>query len=150
MKKLFLVVYFAIFSISISAQVTWTHTEVKKYHTYTSLEERVEYYEVKFIANIQDGWHIYSTYQDSNSIGQGTYILIKDTLSQVSGVSEKAELLKRVDTLGFVNYEIYNTVIYTMWFFSKAKELTFYVTYQACTEHQCLPPDLITFSLKLP
>ena len=150
MKKL-LFVLIAFFAVGmVSAQnlnpVSWSFTSKK-------LSDNV--YEIRMIASIQKGWHIYSQSQPEDAIAQPTsFSFNKNPLIELDGkVKEVGKMEKYKDnTLGVTAHQYSNEVVFIQKVKVKGKaktNLTGSLEFQTCDDEKCLPPKTVNLSIAL-
>jgi Disulphide bond corrector protein DsbC len=144
--------YFLLLSILIcnfvNAQVKWTHSEVSTSTSTTSNQIVITIHKIVFTANIQPDWHIYAQQQYYNFVGTATKIEVVG--GEISGISEKGNIEHvYIKQLGISNWQFQNKVVYTVWFFSRQKDVTIKITYQTCTDEQCFPETIKEFKINL-
>ncbi len=150
MKKLFFLIAVAFVASIASAQmanpVSWTFTSKK-------LSEGV--YEVQLIANLQQGWHLYSQTQPKDAIAQPTsFAFNKNPLVEIDGkVKESGKLEKFTDKeLGISANQYSKQVSFVQRIKLKGKAKSNVggtVTFQTCDDKKCLPPKTVAFSVAL-
>ena len=150
MKKL-LFVLIAFFTVGkVSAQnlnpVSWSFTSKK-------LSDNV--YEIRMIASIQKGWHLYSQSQPEDAIAQPTsFSFNKNPLIELDGkVKEVGKMEKYKDkTLGVTAHQYSNEVVFIQKVKVKGKaktNLTGSLEFQTCDDEKCLPPKTVNLSIAL-
>lgn len=151
MKKLFLALFLiftanALFAQIVKNPVSWT-SSVKKLGDKT--------YEVTLVANIEDGWHMYSQSTPSGGPIPTKVTFSKNPLVVTEGsVKEKGKLEQRHEPLFGVDVKQYsNKVEFSQVVKTKAKvntSLEVAVQFMVCDDHQCLPPSTkkMTVALK--
>lgn len=127
-------------------QVSWSCTS-KKIDKLT--------YEVRMTAIIEEGWHIYSQKQPQKAIITPTaFDYTKSPLITVVGKpKEEGEMVTKT----YENLEFQTNVYHdTVSFVQKVTlahpvktNLEVKVTYQTCTDHNCMPPETSKFSIML-
>lgn len=150
MKKIFLVLVFAVAFVAVNAQapdpVKWTYTAKK-------IADKT--YEIHLTATIQNTWHLYSQAQPADAINQPTEILFKknpllifdgkvkevgkmelfkDTRLKISAnqYADKVDFVQKVKLRGNAKTNVVGSV-----------------EYQTCDDKKCLPPKKIDFSVAL-
>lgn len=112
-------------------------------------------YEIRLIASIDKGWHLYSQRQPDDAIALPTAIsFVKHPLVSLKGdVQEKGELIKQKEaSLGIESwvYEEHVQFIQIIELKNKTKtSLSGNIEFQACTNEKCLPPAKFNFSIVL-
>ncbi|MBS4063799.1 MAG: hypothetical protein KGZ74_04530 [Chitinophagaceae bacterium] len=150
MNKLILSFFVSLLSVSAIAQ---SGTKVK--WEFSSKKIADKKYEIKMVANIQPGWHLYSQNQSEDAIALPTTIKFsnnplivlngkpqeigrlydqyeKATRSRSRFYSNKVEFIQTITLKNNVKTAV-------------AGEIEFMV----CDDKQCLPPDVAKFSIKL-
>jgi hypothetical protein len=148
MKKLVFLT-FSVLLVSIAfAQnpVSWTFASKK-------VSDNV--YEVRLIANIQPGWHLYAQSQPEDAIAQPTTFNFNSNplLSLDGKVKEVGKLEKfKDDKLGLTANQYSNKVDFVQLVKVKGKaktNVTGQLEYQTCDDKKCLPPKTVNFSIAL-
>ncbi len=94
-------------------------------------------YEVHFTPTVQPPWHIYSvSIPESNMARPTTFHFTTNPLIELVGKVKETGLQK-----DFVQVLKLKAKVKT--------NLTGEVTFMACTDRQCLPPETVSFSIKL-
>ena len=94
-------------------------------------------YEVHFTPTVQLPWHIYSAnIPESNMARPTTFYFTKNPLIELVGKIKETGLQK-----DFVQALKLKTKVKT--------NLTGEITFMACTDTRCLPPETVKFSIKL-
>lgn len=112
-------------------------------------------YEIHIIGDISNDWHIYSSKQPTGAISAPTRITFSANplVTFVNSVQEIGlREAQKVEVLEITQYYIKNRVEYVQQISLKAPVKTNVsgtLTFQACTDHQCLQPQTIPFSLSL-
>jgi thiol:disulfide interchange protein DsbD len=107
------------------------------------------------IANIQNGWHVYSQSQPKDAIAVPTaFQFAKNPLVQMDGsVKETGKMEKFTDKdLGVSANQYSRQVVFTQKVKLKGKaksNVSGNVTYQTCDDKKCLPPKTVTFNIAL-
>lgn len=150
MKKIFLFLLMAFSSAVAVAQtanpVNWTFNSKK-------ISDNV--YEVQMVANIQNGWHLYSQSQPKDAIAIPTsFSFNKNPLVELDGkVKETGKLEKFVDNdLGVSANQYSKMVLFTQKVKLKGKAKSNVggnVTFQTCDDKKCLPPKTVNFNIAL-
>ncbi|HUC79292.1 MAG TPA: protein-disulfide reductase DsbD domain-containing protein [Flavisolibacter sp.] len=150
MKKIFLFLLIAFSAVVAVAQtanpVSWTFTSKK-------ISDNV--YEVQMVANIQNGWHLYSQSQPKDAIAIPTsFSFNKNPLVDLDGkVKETGKLEKFVDNdLGVSANQYSKLVVFTQKVKLKGKAKSNVggnVTFQTCDDKKCLPPKTVNFNIAL-
>lgn len=150
MEKFFSAVILLFVSVAAFAQ---SGTKVKWDYTVKKIGEKK--YEVRMIANIQPGWHLYSQTQSADAIALPTTInFAKNPLLVVSG--KPKEVGKVTDAFDkatqsrsrFYSNKVEFVQVVTVKSAVKTS-LTGDVEFMVCDDKQCLPPDKSKFSVKL-
>ena len=129
-----------------------THAQEPVHWTFTAAAGQT----VRLVAKIDSGWHVYSRVQPPEHICMPTQILFdKNPLVKFTGaLQEKGRKQTFWDkTVGIKNYQYTDSVVYTRPFTLRGPVKTSVsgsITYQACTEHSCLAPKTIPFSIRVP
>ena len=136
-----------LFSIAIchaQAPVSWTYSAKK-------ISGKI--YEVRLIASIQDGWHLYAQVQPENFLGLPTTItfnkhplIVLEGKTRELGILEKArepvletEAWHYAEKVEFVQrVSLRNNVRTT---------ISGNIAFQVCTDQQCLPPARVSFQV---
>jgi thiol:disulfide interchange protein DsbD len=139
--------------VIVVAGFSQTQDPVKWNYMAKKLDDRT--YEIHMKAVITEGWHIYAQQQPEDAIALPTKIKFNNNpLLAISGkVNEVGTIEKQtIKELGIVQYEYAGTVEFVQLVKLKASTKTTIsgsVTFQACTQEQCLPPKQEVFNLFL-
>ena len=150
MKKIFL---FLLIAFSAAVAVAQTANPVS--WTFTSKKISDNVYEVQMVANIQNGWHLYSQSQPKDAIAIPTsFSFNKNPLVDLDGkVKETGKLEKFVDNdLGVSANQYSKLVVFTQKVKLKGKAKSNVggnVTFQTCDDKKCLPPKTVNFNIAL-
>lgn len=112
-------------------------------------------YEVRLIATIQKGWHLYSQSQPDDAIAIPTsFNFNKHPLINFDGdVKELGKLEKyKDDKLGVSANQYSNEVVFVQKVKIKGKAktaVTGKLEFQTCNDEKCLPPKTVNFSVNL-
>jgi thiol:disulfide interchange protein DsbD len=112
-------------------------------------------YEVRLIASIQPGWHLYAQSQPEDAIAQPTTFNFNSNplLSLDGKVKEVGKLEKYKDEkLGVAANQYSNKVDFVQLVKVKGKaktNVTGQLEYQTCDDKKCLPPKTVNFSIAL-
>jgi len=150
MKKIFFLLFSVLIVGFASAQtlnpVSWS---------FTSKKINDKEYEIKMVATLQKGWHLYSQTQPEDAIAQPTTISFnKNPLVEFQGkVKEVGKLEKYKDkTLGSTAHQYSNQVTFVQKIKLKGKAktaITGKVSFQTCDDKKCLPPKTINFTVSI-
>ncbi|HEY0039077.1 MAG TPA: protein-disulfide reductase DsbD domain-containing protein [Flavisolibacter sp.] len=150
MKKSFFFLLIAFTSSVVSAQianpVSWTFTSKK-------VSDNI--YEVQMVANIENGWHLYSQSQPKDAIAIPTaFNFTKNPLIELNGkIKETGKLEKFTDQdLGVSANQYSKLVVFSQKVKLKGKAKSNVggnVTFQTCDDKKCLPPKTVNFSIAL-
>ena len=112
-------------------------------------------YEVRLIASIQPGWHLYAQNQPEDAIAQPTTFNFNSNplLSLDGKVKEVGKLEKFKDEkLGVTANQYSNKVDFVQLVKVKGKaktNVTGQLEFQTCDDKKCLPPKTVNFSIAL-
>ena len=112
-------------------------------------------YEVRLIANMQSGWHLYSQNQPKDAIAEPTKITFnKNPLLKTDGnIKEEGKMEKFHDaTLDLSANQYSSKVEFVQMFKMKANAkttVTGSVRFQTCNDERCLPPKTVNFTVAL-
>jgi hypothetical protein len=150
MKKVlfFLVVVFSavVAKAQMANPVNWSFSSKK-------LSDNV--YEVRMMANIQPGWHLYSQSQPKDAIAIPTsFNFNKNPLVQFDGtVKESGKLEKYTDNdLGVSANQYSKQVVFVQKVKVRGKAktaVTGKVEFQTCDDKKCLPPKTVNFTVNI-
>ena len=109
-------------------------------------------YEVKAVATLQKGWHIYSMTTPEGgpvptkfTFTKNPLITLKGTIQEQGNKKEKYEEVFGVNTAYFTHKAVFSQ---TLQLKTNVKtNISGTVTYMVCSEEQCLPPTTKTFQL---
>ena len=126
---------------------------VKWRYSATKLDDKT--WEIHLTASIDKGWHIYSQYQPKEAIAIPTKIRISKnplivSCGQINEVGNKEK--QTIKELDIVQFQYTDQVDFVQRVILKANVQTSIagtVTFQVCTDEQCLPPKEEAFSLSL-
>ena len=150
MEKFFSAVILLFVSVAAFAQ---SGTKVKWDYSVKKIGDKK--YEVRMIANIQPGWHLYSQTQSADAIALPTTInFSKNPLLLVTG--KPKEIGKVTDAFDkatqsrsrFYSNKVEFVQVVTVKSTVKTS-LSGDVEFMVCDDKQCLPPDKAKFSVKL-
>ena len=119
---------------------------------YTLSQKGPKTYEIKAVATLQEGWHIYSTTTPAGGPAPTRFQFTKNPLLLLKGtVQERGQKIKKYEDVFDVDTEYYNhKVSFVQAFERKANAKTSIsgtVTYMVCSEERCLPPTTQSFRL---
>lgn len=135
--------------------ITWAQTANPVSWTFTSKKVSDNLYEVQLVANIQNGWHLYSQTQPKDAIAIPTsFSFNKNPLVELDGkVKETGKLEKFVDNdLGVSANQYSKVVVFSQRVKLKGKAKSNVggnVTFQTCDDKKCLPPKTVNFNVAL-
>lgn len=150
MKQLSVSIAFLLVSVLSFAQ---SGTKVKWDYTVKKISDKK--YEVRMIATIQPGWHLYSQKQSADAIALPTKIsFAKNPLITVSGAAkEVGKVTDAFDKATQSRSRFYsNKVEFVQIVTLKSNIKTSIVgdvEFMVCDDRQCLPPDKTKFTVKL-
>ncbi|MFN5136313.1 MAG: protein-disulfide reductase DsbD domain-containing protein [Chitinophagaceae bacterium] len=150
MKKFGLLVIINFIAASIFAQ---SGTKVK--WEFISKKIADKKYEIRLVATIQPGWHIYSQNQSADAIALPTTIkFVNNPLVVLNGKpKEVGKLFDQFDKAINARSKYYSNkveFVQTITLKSNVKTaITGEVEFMVCDDRQCLPPDVAKFSVKL-
>jgi DsbC/DsbD-like thiol-disulfide interchange protein len=150
MNKLILFFLVTVFSVSAMAQ---SGTKVK--WEFSSKKVGDKKYEIKMVANIQPGWHLYSQNQTEDAIALPTTInFVKNPLVVMAGKpKEIGRLFDQYEKATKSRSRFYsNKVEFVQTVTLKNNVKTAVggeIEFMVCDDKQCLPPDVAKFSIKL-
>lgn len=150
MKKLSASIAFLLVSVLSFAQ---SGTKVKWDYKVKKISDKK--YEVRMIATIQPGWHLYSQKQSADAIALPTKIsFAKNPLIAVSGAAkEVGKVTDAFDKATQSRSRFYsNKVEFVQIVTLKSNIKTSIVgdvEFMVCDDRQCLPPDKTKFTVKL-
>jgi len=112
-------------------------------------------FDVIINAQISKGWHIYSQSQQKGSIVIPTIIKFKTNpliilQGDLKETGKKEFLFDKITSTGTYFYKDSVEFIQLIKFKAKVKtNLKGYITYQTCTDEQCLPPKTFSFDIEI-
>ncbi len=112
-------------------------------------------WEVHVTALIRPGWHVYAQHQPKDAIAAPTVIKFTSNplLKLLGPVKEIGDRQKRtIAELNVTQYQYEQKVDFVQVVKTEhdvTTNLTFQLTFQACTDEQCLPPDTRQFTIRL-
>jgi len=150
MKQVLLSATLLLFSVVVFAQ---SGTKVKWDYTVKKISDKK--YEVRVIATIQAGWHLYSQIQSADAIALPTKITFaKNPLITVAGTPKEVGVVTDAfDKATQSRSRFYaNKVEFVQIVTLKTNVKTSVVgdvEFMVCDDRQCLPPDKTKFTVKL-
>jgi hypothetical protein len=145
MKTLTLTIVALLISLATYAQiekpVTWSYAAKK-----TSATEATVYIK----ATIEDGWHLYSQFIKDGGPVKTTFTFDKSTAYTLVGATAEPKPIKKfeptfnMDVMYFANTAIFQQKVKLK---GKTAVVKGKLEYMTCDDHQCLPPDEVTFSV---
>lgn len=111
--------------------------------------------ELRLVAHIDNGWHIYAQVQPPAAISVPTAIIFtaNPLVQFTSPLKEKGRKEVYSDpNSGITQYQYTDSVVYTRPFRVRGQaklNITGTITYQACTSEMCLPSKTIPFTVPL-
>lgn len=150
MKKFLFFVLVNFVAVSLFAQ---SGTKVK--WEFTSKKIADKKYEIRLVATIQPGWHIYSQNQSEDAIVLPTAIkFVNNPLVVLNGKpKELGKLFDQFDKAINARSKYYSNkveFVQTISLKSNVKTaISGEVEFMVCDDRQCLPPDVVKFSIKL-
>jgi hypothetical protein len=150
MNKLILSFFVSFLSVSAIAQ---SGTKVKWEFSYKKIADKK--YEIKMVANIQPGWHLYSQNQSEDAIALPTTIKFSNNpLIVLSGKpQEVGRLYDQYEKATRSRSRFYSNkveFIQTITLKNNVKTaVAGEIEFMVCDDKQCLPPDVAKFSIKL-
>lgn len=150
MKKIILSVLVSCLAIAAFAQ---SGTKVK--WEFTSKKIADKKYEIRMVATIQPGWHLYSQNQSADAIALPT--TVKFTTNPLVVLNGKAKeigkLYDQFDKATNSRSRFYSNkveFVQTITIKNNVKTaVAGQVEFMVCDDKQCLPPDVAKFSIKL-
>ncbi|WP_083927767.1 protein-disulfide reductase DsbD domain-containing protein [Niabella aurantiaca] len=112
-------------------------------------------YEVKMVATLKSGWHLYSQTQPKGAIAYPTKVDFTNNplIVRAGNVKELGKMEKFHDaTTNSTAHQYANTVTFVQKVTLKAPaktSLSGTVEYQTCDDKQCLPPKKVPFNVPL-
>jgi len=112
--------------------------------------------EIRITAVIDSGWHIYAMTQPPEAISVPTQIQFQPSpLFRFTGALKETghKETYTYKTVGITQYQYRDSVAYIRPFRLRGQaksSISGTITYQACTDEQCLPPKTVSFSIPLP
>ena len=141
----FLLTIFACFTVLSQTPTSWSVES-------RSIEENT--YEVKIIAEIDEGWHLYSQYLESNEGPLSTYITYETgDLFEIIGKTIEKGVESHYDPVWEMDISFFS---HSAIFIQKVKALNSdssifrgNVNFMVCDDKECLPPDDYSFEIDL-
>jgi len=137
---------FATMAVSAQSPVSWTFTSKK-------LTDNT--YEIKMMATMEKGWHLYSQVQPDDALaGPTTFTITSNPLIELVGkIKENGKMQKFHDKeLGISANQYSEKVEFVQTIKLKGKVKTSFngsVEYQTCDDKKCLPPKTVNFKVAL-
>ncbi|MBK8090241.1 MAG: hypothetical protein IPK31_21375 [Chitinophagaceae bacterium] len=150
MKQLLASVTFLLVSLLSFAQ---SGTKVKWDYSVKKISDKK--YEVRMIATIQPGWHLYSQTQSADAIALPTKIsFAKNPLITVSGsAKEVGKVTDAFDKATQSRSRFYSNKVEFVQIVTLKNNIKTSIVgdveFMVCDDRQCLPPDKTKFSVKL-
>jgi Disulphide bond corrector protein DsbC len=150
MKKIFTSIVAVMITVLVFAQ---SGTKVKWDYSVKKIGDKK--YEVRMIANIQPGWHLYSQVQSADAIVLPTTITFaKNPLITVSGKpKEVGKVVDAYDKAIQARSRFYSNKVEFVQVVTLKSNVTTSVVgdveFMVCDDKQCLPPDKAKFTVKL-
>jgi thiol:disulfide interchange protein DsbD len=150
MKKLYTTVLLIVLSL---ASVAQSGSKVKWQYLSKKLADKK--YEVRLVATIQSGWHLYSQTQSEEAIALPTTIQFAKNplLTLVGKTTEVGKVYDQYDKATASRSRFYsNKVEFVQIVTTKSNVKTTVsgeIEFMVCDDRQCLPPEKIKFSLSL-
>jgi len=145
MKKIILTLVVALFSLATYAQiekpVTWSYAAKK-----TSATEATVYLK----ATIEDGWHLYSQFVKEGGPVKTTITFDKSSAFILVGKTIEPKPIKKFEATFNMDLNYFEkSVIFQQKVKLKGKTALVKgkLEYMVCDDHQCLPPEELTFSV---
>lgn len=148
-KVLFLV------ALSLSAGIVSAQTLSPVSWKFISKKVGEGVYEIQMVADIQNGWHLYSQLQPKDAIAIPTsFTFNKNPLLVLDGkVAEQGKLEKFTDKdLGVSANQYSKQVVFVQRVKAKSKAktaVTGKVEFQTCDDKKCLPPKTVNFTISI-
>jgi thiol:disulfide interchange protein DsbD len=150
MKKFLIFVLVNFIAVSLIAQ---SGSKVK--WEFSSKKIADKKYEIRLVATVQPGWHIYSQNQSADAIVLPTAIkFVKNPLVVLNGKpKEVGKLYDQFEKAINARSRYYSNkveFVQTITLKSNVKTaITGEIEFMVCDDKQCLPPDVTKFSIKL-
>jgi thiol:disulfide interchange protein DsbD len=150
MRTVILSLFFSCLAISLLAQ---SGSKVK--WAFSSKKIADKKYEIKMVATIQNGWHLYSQNQSEDAIALPTSVkFTNNPLVVLNGKpKEVGKLYDQFDKATNSRSRFYSNkveFVQTVTLKNNVKTaLAGEVEFMVCDDKQCLPPDVAKFSIKL-
>ena len=112
-------------------------------------------YEIHLRATIEDGWHVYAQVQPENAVSKPTSIKFKtgDDFTTVGKVKELGKMVKWEDPTSGLGANEYSGMVDFVQVVKVSNPalaaITGVITFQTCTDHMCLSPEDVNFSVPL-
>lgn len=150
MKSFFIVFVLLLLSFGSQAQseqkVKWQFRTVKKGNNV---------YEIRLVANIDNGWHLYSQRQTADAIALPTAISFSKNpfLSFTGIIKEEGKLFDEIEAATRTRSRYYTNKVEFVQSVKLKKSIKTTVNgeieFMVCDDRQCLPPSKVKFSVKL-
>ena len=144
-RTLFIILAFVLFGSAVQAQI---QTPIKWSYAANKLSTNEAIVYIK--ASIEKGWHIYSLNQIDGGPQKTTFSFTKDRNHTLVGkLNEPKPIKKFEEVFGMDVLYFENSVMFTQKVKLNAKNAVIKgkVTFMACTNKECLPPDEVEFSI---
>ena len=111
-------------------------------------------YEIHLLAYIESGWHIYSSKQPVDAIGLPTTVqFASNPFISLNKMKEEGKLEKvKNEVLETEDWRYKDLVDFIQVVKLKRNiktEVSGSIEFMACTDHRCLPPETVSFRLRL-
>lgn len=111
-------------------------------------------YELKVVATIENGWHIYAQTQPKDAVCFATLFTMNgQKLTKYGRLKELGEAeIVQIPELGISQVQYEHRVEFTQVLLNWSREpvkVPYSVEFQACTDEQCLPPTKLSFEITL-
>jgi hypothetical protein len=122
--------------------------------TFNSKKVADNKYELHFVADVNQPWHIYSTTQADGGPLPTRFSFAKNPLTSLDGgVAEKGKMQKHFEEVFGIDTKFYNDKVEFVQVVNvkgKAKtNVTGTLEFMACTDKECLPPRTVPFNIAL-
>lgn len=135
--------------------VSFAQSGTKVKWTYTAKKLAANKYEVRMVATIDKGWHLYSQKQSEDAIALPTTIRFnKNPLVTLEGeIKEVGKLYDQYDKATASRSRFYSDKVEFVQVVTTKSAvktaLSGEIEFMVCDDKQCLPPDKVKFSVSL-
>lgn len=126
--------------------VKWTH-DIQS----ISSDENSEEFEIRFTAELEEGWHIYATELESDEGPIPTSFHFEENEAITLRKLKEPESIKQYDPNFMMELSFFEkqAVFYQDVVITASTTVKGYIEYMACDDKMCLPPEMYEFEIQL-